>query len=1380
MSNFITKISQAARSAEPQMNQICEHLAQHAGAQSVRIVQGDNVFCSNDFAITKHCRQLPLPTIGAVCEFFFASQNTSAFCQAQADGSLDTALLLVAGALASKAFERETVAHQKREHELDVLSKATDILQHSRTVDDTMAELCQLLPQAWRHPEHISVRICYGGLTFTSPCFCESEHSTSVVFQLPNSRRGSIEVFIANEFAAAGSKQISTEKRWLLSNIANLIAGTATRHLYNRLHERTSERLKELNAINRVATILGKDLSIRDTLQLVARTIPFSWQYPEIACARITYGGKNYVSNGFAESPWQITENFVTLDDKKGSLQVFYTQERPSQHEGPFLKEECQLLSNLARLVCGFINNYRGRELFNNFPRTSSTAVSEDFRKTLTRDKQPLQLFFNKQIIEKYVYLDMMKYKVKNILFVATLYDAFILENDDSFFEQFMGEIYQYSLFSLPRITGVTSSAEALELMETTRFDLAILMVGLDTKATVKLSSDIKDRQSDLPVLLLLNQKNNIKYFENLISTTPTIDKLFVWSGNSQILFSIVKSIEDNANVENDTKIGLVRVILLVEDSPEYYSKYLQILFSIVFGQVQQLLVEEERNEINKISKMRQRPKILHARNYEDAMYIYEKYKEYLLCVISDVEFERNGTNDPIAGFSLVKYMLAQMPTLPVMLQSADQNNQHIAEKLGVAFINKDSESLQADMLDFLTSRLGFGDFFFRNHEGRPVAQAKGLKEFETIFRNIPTPLLAEYCNDNRISSWLMSRGEIPLARTVNGIRFDEYDDPELFRHDMIAAMDSYRDNRRRGRRLDFAEVDTPDEKNVISLASGSLGGKGRGLAFINTLIQNIDTSEYDGEINIRMPITAIVGTDEFTRFMQRGELNRYISSQPDYQELRQRFDQVPLSDELMERLHRFAAQVRRPLAVRSSSLSEDSMNQPFAGVFDTYMVPNSADTVEENVADIARAIKMVYASIYSETSRAYFQTIKHNIEEEKMAVVLQVLVGNQYGDYYYHHMSGTAQSYNYYPVAHMKPDEGFAVAGFGLGYYVVGGSKAFRFSPAWPNIDIMSIADTVKNTQVDFLAVNLKRKKIDYVAEGEAAPLDTLDFAEAERHGTLKHCASTYNPQNDTIEPGIAAYGPRIINFADILKYDYVPLAKLLTLVLNTAKDALGSPVEIEWAVDLDKAENGLPSFYLLQMKPIITELQGSMVEVCRPQADKAILYTEQSLGNGDVSNITDIIFADPDLFDKLDTQAMAKEIEYLNSIMIEEERNYVLIGPGRWGTRDRFIGIPVAWSQISKAKVIVEMSLPNFPLDSSLGSHFFHNVTSMNIGYLSVQNASATDFIEWQNIRQLPVVRQTKYFKQVRAERALSVRMNGKERRAAIALGSETAEEE
>lgn len=1127
--------------------------------------------------------------------------------------------------------------------------------------------------------------------------------------------------------------------------------------------------MNPLNTITAIADISAQGYPLSETLFKIAAALPGLVSHSEEASARIAFAGVSYESPAFDETPYALRCDFSTVDDLKGHVCLCYRHPAVGANPPEFSEQERELLGVAARLVAGHINLYRGRDQRQR-PVEKGITVGEDFRKVLTTDKKPLQLFFNRQILDKYVYLDMMKFKVHNILFVATLYDAFTLETDDGFFEQFMGEIYQYSLFSLPRITGVSSPEEALELLRTTHFDMALLMVGLDADASFALSAQIKDAQPDIPIYLLANQKNAVKEVERRALLTPSVDKTYVWEGNSDIIFSIVKSAEDEVNVVNDTELGLVRVILLVEDSPEHYSKLLSLLFSIVFSQVQKLLQEDDRNEINRVSKMRQRPKILHARNYEDAMYYIERYRDFLLCVISDVEFDRNGARDPQAGLKLLTMLRQEMPQLPTIMQSTDPANATEAKHLGVTFINKESESVRRELVNFLTSRLGFGDFVFRNPQGKPLALAKGLREFETIFRNVPTERLQQHCRDHRISSWLMSRGEIPLARTVSGINFFDYDDPEEYRGEMLHVMDSYRDERRRGKRLDYDEIDVPDERNVIMLSSGALGGKGRGLAFINTLIQNLDTREFDGRLNIRIPITAIVGTDEFTEFIKRGHLVKYVLSEPDYGELRERFDSVPLSDRLRTRLRRFVAQVHQPLAVRSSSLSEDSMNQPFAGVFDTYLVPNNADTVEDNAADVERAIKMVFASIYSPQSRAYFKSTQLKIEKEKMSVIVEVLAGGRHDDYYYPHVSGTAQSYNYYPVAHMQPEEGFAVAGFGLGYYVVGGSMAYRFSPAWPDVETMSVADMVKNTQVEFLAVDLQRRALDYVHQGEKAPLATLDMMEAERAGTLKHCASVYDVDNDRLTPGLRKAGPRVVNFADILRHDYVPLPRVLSVVLAAAKDAFGTPVEIEWAVDLDPDEQGVPSFYLLQMKPIITDLRGDTVEIERPAPGGALLYTEQSLGNGRVSGVSDIIFCDPATFDKLRTEQMAREIGYLNEKMRSEGRQYVLIGPGRWGTRDRFIGIPVAWSEISQARLIVELSLPGFPLDSSLGSHFFHNVTSMGIGYASVQSDSSTDFVDWPLVRGLEEVEATEFFRHVRAPQPLDIRMNGRKRKAIV----------
>lgn len=1283
---------------------------------------------------------------------------------AEDNGFLKTLVSLISGVYSRLQYEKLLHDYAERLKELEGIKIASEVL-IKKGFEDSLQEICTILPNAWQYPKYTAARITYNDKVFTTKNFKETVWVQRQYFQSFDDHHGLIEIFYLKEFPEEYEGPFLKEERNLLLNLSHMLANSASKEIIGKM---LTERVKELNAINQTTHIINKGLPTEETLLRICHILPKSWQYPEYTAARIIYEGKIYTSRKFKNTSWFQKESFVTIDNKKGSIEIYYLKEFPREDDGPFLKEEEDLLVNVARLISGYLNNCKGRDIIykNNEPKITSHK-SEEYRNSLIKNKQPLQLFFNKQVLDKYIYLDMMKYKVKDILFVATLYDAFILENEDNFFEQFMGEIYQYSLFSLPRITGVTSSAEALELLSSTHFDLVILMVGMDSETPISLSRQIKEKNENIPVYLLLNQKSNIKYFEELVPTIQSVDKLFVWNGNSQIMFAIVKSIEDKTNVENDTKMGLVRVILLVEDSAQYYSKYLQFLYSIVFGQIQQILPEVEKNELNKISKMRSRPKILHANNFEEAVYIFNKYKDYILCVISDMEFEQNGKLNKNAGVKFIRYTQSQILGLPIILQSSDKQNEKIAEKLGVQFLNKNSESLLNDLKNFLTFHLGFGNFVFRNREGNKIAVARSLREFEETLHTIPEESLYFHGVDNQFSLWLMARGEIQLARSLNPIQISNFETLEDFRKHFIHAIKIYREEQKKGKILSFDETSTLDEKNIVSFSGGSLGGKGRGLAFINTLIYNLDFSEIKNEINIRTPITVIIGTDEFEVFMEKNHLyDKVFNEDITFEEIKQHFMNARLTDALLKKLDVFVSQVHKPIIVRSSSISEDSINQPFAGVFDTFIVTNNLENKNQTVEFISNAIKMVYASIYSDNARTYFKVVQHKVEEEKMAVILQELVGTRYGNYYYPHISGTAQSYNYYPIANMKPEEGFAVAAVGLGYYVVGGKKSYRFSPKYPNIDIYTTKDLINSTQVNFYAVDMTKENIDYMNEGEMASVALLDISEAEKHGTLKHCASVYNPDNDRVEPGLDSYGPRIINFGNILKYNYIPFARTIDIMLDTIKEAFGSPVEIEYAVDLNKTDHKLPSFYLLQIKPLVSSNLNTEIEIEKPDKNKTILYTESSLGNGEIKDIRDVIYIDVKNFNKLETLEMVKEIDMLNQEMLKENKKYILIGPGRWGTRDQFLGLPVVWSQISNAKIIVEISLENYPLDSSLGSHFFHNVTSMNIGYLSVQDVSKTDFIKWNILEKQKIIHKTKYFNHIQFRNPLTILMNGKKR--------------
>jgi hypothetical protein len=1260
--------------------------------------------------------------------------------------------------------------YTERLKELQGINKTIAVLGQVKSLDVWLQGICNELPDAWQFPDDTVIIIVYDGRAFMSEGFRESPWSIRKEFTASGGKNGYIEVYYTREHPISDEGPFLKEERNLLNNLAEIISGSAAKSVLEKLSYDNRERLKELRAINQTTNIISRGLPFDETLKKIVSILPASWQYPDITVARILYEGRVFQSPHFIESPWRQSEFFSSIDNKKGQIDVFYTQRRAPSFEGPFLKEERNLIHNIARLIAGYINDYKGREvLHKNIYEANVNNKPGNYRQTLVKQRPPLQQFFNQQSLDKYIYLDMMKYKVKDILFVATLYDAFVLENEDAFFEQFMGEIYQYSLFSLPRITGVSSEEEALEMVQSASFDFVIIMVGNDEDSPVEMSRKIKDRKPELPIFLLLNQQGNTKYFQDLVPVTPSIDKLFVWNGDSQIFFAIVKSVEDKINAENDTHIGLVRIILLIEDSATYYSRYLTILYSIVFGHIQQLIASE-RNELEKISKMRSRPKILHAANFEEAVYLFNKYKEFMLCVISDVEYEKNGIINKTAGLSFIKFAKKQITNLPAILQSSDAKYLQKAHELGAAFINKNSDNLQVDLKRILVHYLGFGDFIFRDKNNRKIAVAHNLREFEILLETIPDESLILHAQKNQFSFWLIARGEIYLAKVVNPVKVTEFTKPEEVRSFLINAINKCRDDKKRAKILSFEETYNFRDKNVVALASGSLGGKGRGLAFINSLIHNIDFSPLTNEINICTPITAIIGTDEYEQFLQINKLYKIVNGESDYSRIRDCFMKGSLSFSLIRKLRVYCDQVRKPIAVRSSSLFEDSLTNPFAGVFDTYIIPNNQPVDRLRLESLMTAIKLVYASIYSTHARSYFKAVNYNVEVEKMAVVLQELVGNQYGDYYYPHISGVAQSFNYYPVSHMNPGDGFALIAMGLGTYVMEGGKSFRFSPRYPQAEPASIKNQLNNTQVEFLAVDMNRNDTNYLKYGEKASLVSLPIAEAEKHRTLKHCASVYNANNDTILPGLLSNGPRILNFANILKHNYIPLAPTIDLLLNNVKEAMGTPVEIEFAVDLNKDEKGLASFYLLQIKPLVGNQLTTEMNVSSLDHTHAILYTQTSMGNGKLDDIQDVIFVDIEMFDPLKTREMAGEVEYLNNIMRNSGRKYILLGMGRWGTQDPSVGIPVNWAQISNARIIVEVGLPNYTLDSSLGSHFFHNITSMNIGYFSIQTTHKDEYIRWDRFRSQRLITKTNYFRHVRFPKPLTVMMDGKNRIAII----------
>jgi len=1270
----------------------------------------------------------------------------------------------------------EKLVYENRERlkELAAINDTTAIIRKGKSMPETMNEICQVLPHAWQYPGYTVARIRFEEMEFTSKDFMETQWKQIQGFETIDNLYGTIEIFYLKEFPEMDDGPFLKEERDLILNISSLIEGYLNAIKGKEGRYITRERLKELTAINQTTSILRAGKPIEEALHQICLILPRAWQYPEFTVCRIRYGNIEIKSQGFKETQWSQKQNFETIDNQEGSIEIFYTKAFTTSFEGPFLEEERHLIINLSNLIAGYLNSVKGKAILRKTVKKDSEEEKPEEAKTGKYSRQLLQTFLNRTNYNRDLYHDLMPFKVKEILLVANLYDAYSIEKEGRFSEHVLGEFYSLSLSTMPRITGVSTAEEVMSQLLSKHYDLIIIMMGTDKHFPVELSKQVKDQFQYIPVFLLLNSNTDIALFEEEPEKLTWIDRIFVWNGDSKIFFAMINYLEDKINVENDTRIGMVRVILLVEDSAKYYSLYLPMLYNIVLEQTKNIIEDVTTDELYRILRLKARPKILLASTYEEALYIFNKYKDFILCLISDVKFKKDGKLNSTAGFSLVKHIRKEIRDLPTVLQSSNEENVQQAYELKASFINKNSETLLLDFKSFITHYLGFGNFIYRDKEGSQIAVAKSLKEFEDLLMTIPEESLLYHARKDHFSLWLMARGEIQVAKILNPAKVTDFKDPTSLRDYLINVIQDFRNEQNIGKVIPFEEQGITDERNILSLTEGALGGKGRGLAFVNTLIYNYDFSQHVPNINIRTPKTSIIGTDEFEYFLDRNKLRERAVYETDYELIRSWFMEGKLTETLIRKLKLIIKYITKPLAIRSSGLFEDSLNQPFAGIFETYLIPNNHPDPKVRLEQLTNAIKLVYASVYSPIAKGYIEAVNYRIEQEKMAVVIQEVVGNQYGEVFYPHISGVAQSYNYYPFAHMKPEEGFAVIALGLGRYVVEGEKAFRFAPKYPNLEINTPKDQYKGSQVDFYAVDLKKKDVNLM-EGEDAGLRKLDIYDAEMHGTLKHLASVYSIDNNRINPGLRDAGPRIVNFADVLKYNYIPLAKTIEVVLDVVKEALGSAVEIEFAVDLNKDENYRASFYLLQIKPMIGNLADYDIDMEKIDRDRILLYCEKEMGNGVLDDIHDVVFIDPGTFDKAKTIEMAKEMEQINTEMGRDKTKYVLIGPGRWGTRDRWIGIPVAWPQISHAKVIVETSLEGFPLDASSGSHFFHNVTSMNVGYFCVQPELSESFIRYEVLKQQKNIRKTQYFSIAHFEKPLIVRMDGKKRISVISWQAE-----
>ena len=977
-------------------------------------------------------------------------------------------------------------------------------------------------------------------------------------------------------------------------------------------------------------------------------------------------------------------------------------------------------------------------------------------------DLTKLNYYYNKFKFGEDNFHNLMKYHIKEILLVSTFYDAFIFEQDGRLSEQIYGEYRQLNLSTAPRVTSVPTGKQALEILENRSFDLVITMMRIGEISPFDLGRQIKQRYPNMPILLLLNVQSDISLVEKNEDEMQYIDKVFLWNGDTKLFLAMIKMIEDAHNVEYDTKQGYVRVILLIEDSIKYYSMFLPLLYAEILKQTQRL-INEELSDINKRLKMRARPKVLLVQSYEEAVTFVEKYHEYLVAVISDVKFFNHGVLDENAGFKLIDRMKKRQVDIPVILQSSDIENEEKARNLKVNFLNKTSKTLLHDLRTIIINNLGYGDFVFRNKAGIEMDRAATMLEFEQKIETLPGESILYHGERNHFSSWLIAHGEIQVAKKILPEKIEDFHDVEELRSYLLEVFRTVRKKRTRGKIINFEPSALSMDDQIIRLAEGSLGGKGRGLAFLNTLLVTMEFEEEFPEVNIALPSTSIIGTSEYDSFIERNKIGEWIISKSD-EEIQEIFIKGTLSKELIQKLEVVVEQITYPIAVRSSGLLEDSQSQPFAGIYKTFLLPNNNPDKKVRLHQLCDAIKLVFSSVYLEGARTYIESINYKVEEEKMAVIIQEIVGSTYDDCYYPHFSGVGQSHNFYPISYLKSSDGVVSLAAGLGKTVVEGDRSFRFCPKHPKMDIIPPSEQVKESQ-NFLYVVAMDKPSFNLLEGEDVTLVKMRINQAEKHGTLQHMTSIWDNENNRLIDGGTTKGSKIVTFADILKYSYFPLSKILEQILDIGEKALGMPVEIEFAVNLtkDEKEKIYPTFYVLQIRPLTINTENITIDTDNLNKDDMVLYTENGMGNGIIDSVYDVIFVDPDKWDRTKTVKMHEEISELNKRMRAESRNYILIGPGRWGSRDRFLGIPVKWMDINMAKIIVETGSENFAVDSSQGSHFFHNLVSMDVGYFSISHHSDNDFLDWDWLKLQKVIEKTDHFLHIQVDHPLVIKMDG-----------------
>ena len=957
---------------------------------------------------------------------------------------------------------------------------------------------------------------------------------------------------------------------------------------------------------------------------------------------------------------------------------------------------------------------------------------------------------------------NLMQRRIYNVLLIASPYDAFMMEEDGRIEEQLYFEYTSLNLSSPPRVAQASSYEDAYELLTTKSFDLIIAMPGNDIGQTFREAKTIKQLHPDIPFIVLTPFSREVS--RRLANEDFSgVDYVFSWLGNVDLLLAIIKLMEDKMNSDNDILEVGIQTILLVEDSIRFYSSVLPHLYKFLLKQ-SLVFSTEALNEHEQMLRMRGRPKVILARTYEEAQELYDKYKDKILGVITDVSFNRQGAKDKLAGIKLAREIKAKDPYVPIIIESSENENEVYAQELGVSFIDKNSKKFPVDLGRTITDNFGFGAFIIRNPEtGKEVMRINDLKELQDNLFDIPDNLLLYHASHNDISRWLYSRAMFPIAEIIQAHRFQSIEEAPEVKRFFFNLIVKYRKMKNKGVVAIFKKNRFDYYSNFARIGQGSLGGKGRGLAFIDSIIKKYPICDnFDGVV-VSIPRTVVLCTDIFDQFMEENNLYPIALSDATDEAILDAFLQASLPIALKDDFYALFEVIDRPLAIRSSSLLEDSHYQPFAGIYSTYMIPHLTDK-DDMYQLLGNAIKSVYASVFYAESKAYMTATSNLIDQEKMAIIIQEVAGAEHDGLYYPSFAGVGRSLNYYPINDEQPEDGVTEVAVGLGKYIVDGGLALRFSPRHPDkvLQTSTLDLALRDTQTQLYALDIKDADRSFSVD-DGFNIQKIRIQDAAKNGSLKYMVSTFDPQDQIIRDNDCGMGRRVVTFANILQHKVFPLAEIVDFMLSEGEKEMRRPVEIEFAGCIDKKGEMKGNVYWLQIRPIVDRKEMLDEKIMDTASENLILKSTQALGHGMMDGVKDVIYVKTKNFSSFNNSLIAREIEKINKQYVEKGEGYILIGPGRWGSSDTALGIPVKWAHISAARVIAETALPNYRIEPSQGTHFFQNLTSFGVGYFTIDDKKG-GICDIDYLDNMPAVAETDFVKIVRFDNPLQIGINGK----------------